>query len=286
MAIKSFRPVTPSLRHTRLVEYVELTDTRPNKRLTEGKRRTGCRNNNGRMTVAGRGGGHKRRLRIVDNKRNSHDGIQALVHSIEYDPNRTGFVALLHYDNGDKAYIIAAHGMQKGLKVMSGDKAEPRLGNCLPLKNIPQGLTVHNVELHPGKGGQIARGAGSQCVVAGRDGEWINVQLPSGEVRRLHPDCRATIGQVSNLDNMNVSYGKAGRRRWLGLKPKSRGVAQNPVDHPLGGGNDRTGGGRVPVDKHGNPAKGSPTRKPRKPSNALIVRSRRGVTATAQTTTA
>lgn len=285
MAIKSFRPVTPNLRHTRLVDYVELTATSPNKRLTRGKRKTGSRNNNGRQTVAGRGGGHKRRLREVDLRRNSHDGVFARVHSIEYDPNRTAYIAQIWYENGDKAYILCPHGLTVGQKVMSGVAAEPRLGNCLPLKAIPQGLAVHNVELMPGKGGQIARGAGSQCIVAGRDGEWINVQLPSGEVRRLHPECRATIGQVSNLDNMNISYGKAGRRRWLGLKPKSRGVAQNPVDHPMGGGNDRTGGGRPPVDRHGNPAKGSPTRKPRKPSNALIVRSRRGI-ATTQATTA
>lgn len=280
MAIKTFRPLTHSLRHTRLVDFVELTESKPLKQLTRGKNKTGARNNRGRQTVAGRGGGHKRRLREVDLRRNSKDGVPARVHSIEYDPNRSAYIAQIWYADGTKSYILAPHGLEVGREVMSGPTAEPRLGNCLPLASIPQGLTVHNVELQPGRGGQVARSAGSQCIVAGRDGDWINVQLPSGEVRRFHPQCRASIGQLSNLDHMNQSMGKAGRRRWLGLKPKSRGVAQNPVDHPMGGGNDRTGGGRPPVDRHGNPAKGSPTRSPRKPSNAMIIRSRRGQAAT------
>lgn len=276
MAIKTFKPVTHSLRHTRLVDFVELTESKPLKQLVRGKTKTGGRNNRGRQTVAGRGGGHKRRLREVDFFRSAKDGVSARVHSIEYDPNRSCFIAQIWYADGTKAYILAPHGLEVGRDVMSGPQAEPRLGNCLPLSAIPQGLAVHAVEMQPGKGAQIARSAGAQCIVAGRDGDWINVQLPSGEVRRFHPQCRASIGQLSNLDHMNQNYGKAGRRRWLGLKPKNRGVAKNPVDHPHGGGNDRGTEAGPQVDRHGNLSKGHKTRNPRKPSNALVVRSRRG----------
>jgi len=276
MPIKSFRPMTPSLRHTRLVDYSGLSDSGPLKSRTRGKKGSGGRNNNGRTTSAFRGGGHKRSYREIDFKRNGHDGIPAKVKAIEYDPNRSCFIAQVWYANGAKEYILAPHGLEVGSTVMSGDKAEPRPGNCLPLRLIPQGLTVHNVELHPGKGGQIARGAGAQCVVAGPDGGWVNVQMPSGEVRRFLGDCRATIGQVSNLDHMNVEYGKAGRMRWLGRRPHNRGTSMNPVDHPHGGGNDRGGGGRNPVDRHGNPAKGVPTRKRRNTRDVYVIRTRRG----------
>ncbi len=279
MAIKTFRPVTHSLRHTRLVDFVELTESKPLKKLTSGKNKSGGRNNRGRQTVAGRGGGHKRRLRDIDFNRTTKDGVPARVHSIEYDPNRSSFIAQIWYKDGTKSYILAPQGLEIGKEVMSGPQAEPRIGNCLPLASIPQGLAVHSVELQPGKGAQVARAAGSQCIVAGRDGDWINVQLPSGEVRKFHPQCRASIGQLSNLDHMNQNYGKAGRRRWLGLKPKNRGVSKNPVDHPHGGGNDRGTEGGTPSDRHGNFSKGPKTRNPRKPSNTMIVRSRRGQSA-------
>jgi large subunit ribosomal protein L2 len=276
MPIKSFKPRTPTLRHTRLVDYSELSTDAPLKSKTKGKKSTGGRNNRGRITARSRGGGHKRRYREIDFKRSRFDGVPATVKAVEYDPNRTCFVAQVWYANGHKDYILAPHGIKVGAVVNSGPEAEPRVGNCLPLDRIPQGLAIHNVELRPGKGGQLARGAGAQCVLSGRvDDNWMAVQLPSGEIRRIHKDCRATIGQVSNLDHMNTSIGKAGRNRWLGRRPKNRGTSKNPVDHPMGGGNDRTGGGRQPVDKHGNLAKGPSTRKPKKASNKMIIRKRR-----------
>jgi len=276
MAIKKYNPTTPSLRHTKTVDYSGLSKAAPLKSRTKGKRSTGGRNNRGRITTFYRGGGHKRRYREIDFKRRKHDGVPATVKAIEYDPNRTCFVAQVWYANGAKEYILAPHGLEVGATVTSGENAEPRLGNCLPLEKIPQGLPVHNVELYPGRGGQVARGAGAQCVVAGRDGKWVNVQMPSGEIRRFLPECRATLGQLSNLDHMNITYGKAGRMRWLGRRPHNRGTSKNPVDHPLGGGNDRGGGGRQPVDRHGKSMKGTRTRKRRNPNNALIVRTRRG----------
>jgi large subunit ribosomal protein L2 len=278
MAIKSFRPRTPSLRHTRLVDYVELTKNTdgPLRSKTTGKHRTGGRNNRGRTTAPYRGGGHKRRYREIDFKRATFDGVPATVKAIEYDPNRTCFVAQIWYANGHKDYILCPHGMKEGDVVTSGPDSEPRLGNCLPLDKIPQGLSIHNVELQPGKGGQVARGAGAQCVLSGRvDDTWMAVQMPSGEVRKVHKNCRATIGQLSNLDHMNIAIGKAGRNRWKGRKPKNRGTSMNPVDHPHGGGNDRTGGGRVPVDRHGNLSKGPKTRRPKNPTNKMIIRTRR-----------
>lgn len=276
MPIKTYKPRTQTLRHVRTVDYSELSNEKPLKSKTKGKKSTGGRNNRGRITNYGRGGGHKRRYREIDFKRNRFDGVPATVKSIEYDPNRTCFVAQVWYANGHKDYILAPHGLKAGDKVVSGEEAEPRLGNCLPLDKVPQGLAIHNVELKPGKGGQLARGAGSQCVLSGRvDDNWVAVLLPSGEMRKIHKTCRATIGQVSNLDHMNISIGKAGRNRWLGRRPKNRGTSKNPVDHPLGGGNDRTGGGRQPVDKHGNLSKGPKTRRPKNPSNKMIIRSRR-----------
>ncbi len=277
MTIKSFRPITPSLRHTRLLDYSELSNVEPLKAKTKGKHSTGGRNNRGRTTAHYRGGGHKRRYREVDFKRNKFDGVPATVKAIEYDPNRTSFVAQIWYANGHKDYILAPHGISVGDTVMSGETAEPRVGNSLPLHKIPQGLTIHCVELKPGRGGQLARGAGAQCTLSGRvDDTWMAVQMPSGEIRRLHKDCRATIGQVGNLDNMNIEYGKAGRMRWLGRRPKNRGTSKNPVDHPHGGGNDRGGGGRHPVDAWGHLSKGVRTRRPKNPTNNMVIRTRRG----------
>ncbi len=276
MPIKKFKPATPSLRHTQIVDYSELSNDKPLKSKTRGKKSTGGRNNRGRITTYYRGGGHKRRYREIDFKRNRFDGVPATVKAIEYDPNRTCFIAQIWYANGAKEYILAAHKMKEGDVVMSGVDAEPKVGNCLPLHAIPQGMVIHNVELKPGRGGQVARGAGSQCTLSGKiDDNWMAVLMPSGEIRRFHRDCRATIGQVSNLDHMNTKTGKAGRNRWLGRRPHNRGTSKNPVDHPMGGGNDRTGGGRQPVDKHGNLAKGPKTRRPKNPTNKMIIRTRR-----------
>lgn len=277
MPIKKFKPRTPSLAHTRIVDYSDLSKEKPLKDKTKGKKSTGGRNNRGRITAYYRGGGHKRRYREIDFKRNKHDGVVATVKAIEYDPNRTSFIAQVWYENGAKEYIIAPHKLAVGDKVMSGETAEPRLGNAMPLHCIPQGLTIHNIEIYPGKGGQVARGAGCSATLAGRiDDDWMAVHLPSGEVRRIHKNCRATIGLVSNLDHMNISIGKAGRNRWLGKRPHNRGTSKNPVDHPMGGGNDRGGGGRQPVDKHGNLSKGVKTRRRKNPTNKMIVRTRRG----------
>ncbi|MCF6227796.1 MAG: 50S ribosomal protein L2 [Planctomycetes bacterium] len=277
MAIKKFKPTTPSLAHTRIVDYGELSREKPLKDKTRGKKSTGGRNNRGRITAYYRGGGHKRRYRDIDFKRNRHDSVEATVKAIEYDPNRTCFIAQIWYTNGAKEYILAPHKLEIGDKVMSGENAEPRLGNTMPLHCIPQGLTIHNIEIQPGRGGQMVRSAGSSATLSGRvDDNYMAVQLPSGEMRRVHKNCRATIGQVSNLDHMNISIGKAGRNRWLGKRPHNRGTSKNPVDHPMGGGNDRGGGGRQPVDKHGNLAKGTKTRRRKNPTNSMIIRTRRG----------
>ncbi|MDC1141457.1 50S ribosomal protein L2 [Planctomycetota bacterium] len=277
MAIKKFKPRTPSLAHTKIVDYSELSKEKPLKDKTKGKKSTGGRNNRGRITVYYRGGGHKRRYRDIDFKRSRHDGVQATVKAIEYDPNRTSFIAQIWYTNGAKEYIIAPHNLKVGDKVMSGEKAEPRVGNAMALHQIPQGLTIHNIEIYPGRGGQLVRGAGASATLSGKvDDNWVAIQLPSGEIRRVHKNCRATIGQVSNLDHMNINIGKAGRNRWLGKRPHNRGTSKNPVDHPMGGGNDRGGGGRQPVDKHGNLAKGTKTRRKKNPTNKMVIRTRRG----------
>ncbi|HEX5443168.1 MAG TPA: 50S ribosomal protein L2, partial [Pirellulales bacterium] len=234
------------------------------------------RNNQGRITARHRGGGHKRQLRLIDFRRNK-DGVPARVHSIEYDPNRSGRIALLHYVDGEKRYILAPHGLEKGADLMSGPDAPPAVGNCLPLRNIPLGMAIHNIELQPGRGGVLCRSAGTSAVLAARDANWAQITLPSGEIRRVPAACRATIGTMSNPDHMNIVLGKAGRKRWMGWRPHVRGTAMNPIDHPHGGGEGRTKGGRHPVSPSGKLAKGGRTRKRRKPSNSAIVRRRRSV---------
>jgi large subunit ribosomal protein L2 len=237
-------------------------------------RKTGGRNNQGKITARHRGGGHKQRYRVIDFRRDK-DGVEGRVASIQYDPNRSARIALLHYVDGEKRYIIAPNGLKQGEKVLSGTDAPPNVGNCLPLKNIPVGMSVHNVELQPGSGGQICRSAGTSATLAAREGNWAQIVLPSGEIRRIPSMCRATIGTTGNSDHMNVVLGKAGRKRWMGRRPHVRGTAMNPIDHPHGGGEGRTKGGRHPVSPTGKPAKGGSTRNRRKPSNASIMRRRR-----------
>jgi large subunit ribosomal protein L2 len=277
MGLKTFKPYTPSRRHMVLPDFAEITKHTPEKRLTEAKRKTGGRNCYGRETSFRRGGGHRQRYRIVDFKRNKI-GIPARVAAIEYDPNRTAYIALLHYVDGEKRYILAPNGLSIGSKIMAGPQAEIEVGNALPLRHIPPGIPIHNIELQKGRGGQIVRSAGASALIMAKEGDYATVKLPSTEVRRIHLDCYATIGQVGNLDHMNVSSGKAGRTRWLGRRPRSRAVAMNPVDHPMGGGQGKSksgGGWHVPVSPWGQPAKGYKTRKRSKPSDAFIVQRRK-----------
>jgi large subunit ribosomal protein L2 len=250
MPIRSTRPTTPSRRFTTILRFDDLTDARPLKRLATGKRRTGGRNNVGRIAVRHKGGGHKRLLRTVDFKRDK-DGVPGKVATIEYDPNRSARIALIHYADGDKRYIVAPQGLLVGQTVVCSPTADILPGNVLPLKQIPLGTAIHNIELKPGRGGQMARSAGSVAQLMARDAGWAQIKLPSGEIRKVLETCRATIGQVGNLDHENVSYGKAGRRRWLGIRPTVRGVAMNPIDHPLGGGEGKTSGGRHPCTPWG-----------------------------------
>ena len=274
MAIKKFKPTTPSRRQMTVMNYADLTKKEPEKSLTVPLKRTGGRNAYGRLTVRHRGGGHKRLYRIVDFKR-IHDNVPAKVAAIEYDPNRSANIALLHYADGRKAYIIAPHNLKVGDKVVSGSAADIKVGNTLPLKDIPVGTLIHNVELRPGKGGQLARSAGTVAQLMAKEGAYAHVRLPSGEVRLVHISCRATIGQVSNLDYENVTLGKAGRTRWLGIRPTVRGSVMNPVDHPHGGGEGRAPIGRkYPVSPWGKIAIGGKTRK-KKPSDKMIVRKRK-----------
>jgi large subunit ribosomal protein L2 len=245
----------------------------PEKTLLKPYKKKGGRNNQGIVTVRFRGGGHKKRYRLIDFKRKK-DNMEAVVLSVEYDPCRSARIALVQYTDGEKRYILAPDGLKAGDKVMSGDTAEPKLGNCLPLAKIPLGMTVHNIELTPGRGGQMCRSAGCRAVLTNREKDWAQLTLPSGEVRRISNKCRATLGAVSNPDHMNISLGKAGRKRWLGRKPHQRGTAQNPVDHPMGGGEGRTAGGRDPSSPSGVLAKGGKTRDKKKPSNKAIIRRR------------
>lgn len=247
---------------------------KPEKSLLKPAKKTGGRNNQGVITVRFRGGGAKRMYRIIDFKRRK-DGVWGTVLAIEYDPNRTANIALVQYDDGEKTYILAAEGLKAGDKLMSGDDAEPRVGNCMTLKKVPLGMSVHNVEMQPGHGGQMCRSAGTSATLTAREGKWAQITLPSGEVRRISSECRATIGSIGNADHMNITLGKAGRKRHLGRKPHNRGTTMNPVDHPMGGGEGRTAGGRHPCSPSGVLAKGGKTRKKRKPSNAAIVRRRR-----------
>jgi large subunit ribosomal protein L2 len=271
MPIKERKPTNPASRFQTYLTFEEITRKRPEKALTRGKSSTGGRDNRGHLTSWWRGGGHKRRYRTIDFRRDKH-GIPAKVTTIEYDPNRSARIALLQYADGEKRYILWPHGLEVGAEVMSGEKAEVNLGNSLPLRLIPLGTVIHNIELKIGKGGQMVRSAGAGAQLMARDGGWAQVKLPSGEVRRVHVECYATVGQVGNLDHENVSYGKAGRKRWLGRKPHNRGVTMNPVDHPMGGGEGRTSGGRHPTTPWGVPTKGYKTRNNKRTENMIVRR--------------
>lgn len=274
MGLKKYRPFTPSLRFTVLLDSRDLSRKEPEKRLLRQRKSSGGRNCQGRVTVRHRGGGHKRFYRLIDFRR-AKRGVAARVAAIEYDPNRSANIALLHYRDGEKRYILAPEGLKAGDTVTAGEDAEPQVGNALPLGRIPPGMTVHNIELQPGKGGQIVRSAGAGAVLMAREGKYATLKLPSGELRKVHVDCYATIGRVGNADHMNVALGKAGRARWLGIRPTVRGVAMNPVDHPMGGGEGRTSGGGQPVSPWGKLAKGGKTRRRRKPSDKFIVQRRK-----------
>ncbi len=271
MAIKKYKPTTPTQRFKTVTDYSGLTRKKPEKSLLAPIKSKAGRNNHGRITMRRRGGGHKRRYRIIDFKRDKHS-IPARVVSIEYDPNRSAFISLLSYVDGEKRYILAPHGIREGDRVVSGEEADIHVGNALPLDRIPTGLFVHNIEMVRGKGGQIARSAGSYAQLMAKEGNKVLLRMPSGEIRRVRKECYATIGQVSNIDHDNISIGKAGRSRWLGRRPKVRGVAMNPVDHPLGGGEGRTSGGRHPVSPWGQHAKGFKTRKKKKSDKDIVYR--------------
>ncbi len=273
MGLKKFRPITPTLRHTIMPDYAEITRRQPIKQLTERIQKTGGRNNYGQVSMRWIGGGHKQRYRLIDFRRDK-DGVPAKVATIEYDPNRSARIALLHYMDGERRYIVAPDGLRVGEFVQSGGDAEIKNGNCLPLRAIPIGTNLHNVELYPGRRSRIARAAGAFCQLMAKDGDYAQLRLPSGEVRKFHINCRAVIGQVGNLDHENVQYGKAGRTRWRGRNPSVRGVAMNPVDHPMGGGEGKTSGGRHPCSPWGKITKGLKTRR-RKLSDSLIVRRRK-----------
>lgn len=275
MPVKSFRPLTPSTRYITIANYDEITKTKPEKKLVYTRKKTGGRNHYGRVTSRGRGQGHKQKVRTVDFRRNKH-GIEAKVVAIEYDPIRTARLALLEYKDGEKRYIIAPVGLKVGVTLNSGPTAAPDLGNTLPLKNIPIGITIHNLELTPGRGGQMVRSAGGGATLMSRDEGYAQVRLPSGEIRRIHEDCLATVGQVGNTEHENVMLGKAGRARHRGIRPLSRGVAKNPVDHPMGGGAGKTSGGGHPVTPWGVITKGYKTRPKFKFSNRFIVVRRDG----------
>jgi large subunit ribosomal protein L2 len=273
MALKKYKPTTPTLRFKTVTDYSGLTKKAPEKSLIEPIRKTGGRNNQGRITMRRMGGGHKRRYRRIDFKRDKH-GVPAKVASIEYDPNRSAFISLLHYADGEKRYILAPHGLKEGDTVVSGPDIDIHPGNSLPLEKIPTGLFVHNIEMIAGRGGQMVRSAGSYAQLMAKEGNYVSLRLPSGEIRMVRKECYATVGQVSNIDHENVTIGKAGRSRWLGKRPKVRGVAMNPVDHPLGGGEGRSSGGRHPVTPWGKPTKGYRTRG-KKPSDKYIVHRRK-----------
>jgi len=274
MPIKKYKPTSPGRRFGSVLDYSGLTKKKPEKSLLKPYMKSGGRNCHGHTTSRFRGGGHKRKYRIIDFKRNK-DGVPARVAAIEYDPNRSSWIALLHYRDGEKRYILAPHGVKVNDMVESGIQVEPKIGNTMPLKSIPLGLAVHNVELKPGHGGQLGRGAGTVIQLQAREGGFANLLLPSGEIRKVSVECRATIGQVGNLDYQHVSLGKAGRARWRGRRPHVRGTAQNPVSHPMGGGEGRSGGGRHPCSPTGKLSKGGRTRSRQKPSNAFILRRRK-----------
>lgn len=273
MGIRSFRPTSPGRRFYTVSDFADITRDEPERNLVEPKHSTGGRNHYGRTTSRFRGGGHKKRYRVIDFKRNKI-GVPAKVAHIEYDPNRTARIALLHYGDGEKRYILAPDGLKQGETVISSRHADIRPGNCLPLLYIPAGTMIHNVEMKRGRGGQLVRSAGVAAQLMAKDGDYAQVKLPSGEVRKIHVLCRATVGQVSNLEHQNISLGKAGRTRWLGRRPHNRGVTMNPVDHPMGGGEGRTSGGRHPCSPWGQLAKGLKTRK-NKRTDSMIVKHRK-----------
>ena len=272
MGIRKFRPVTPGLRHKAIGTFDDVNTSVPETTLVVGKRSTGGRNNQGRITVRYRGGGHKRLIRIIDFKREK-DGIPAVVKTIEYDPNRSARIALVCYADGEKRYIVAPNGLQVGATIMSGENATPDLGNTLPLQNIPVGTVIHNIELRPGQGAKMVRSAGNFAQLTSREGRFCVIKLPSGEIRKILSVCRATIGSVSNSDHALESSGKAGRSRWLGRRPHNRGVVMNPIDHPMGGGEGRQTGGH-PRSRNGLYAKGLKTRAPKKASSKYIIERR------------
>jgi large subunit ribosomal protein L2 len=269
MGLKKLKPVTPGMRFRVMPDFEEITASRPEKSLITELKKSGGRNNTGKMTMRYLGGGHKKQYRIIDFKRNKHE-IPAKVASIEYDPNRSARIALLHYADGEKRYILAPHGLKAGQTIMSGPAVAPELGNSLPLSAIPLGTIIFNIELKPGKGGAMARSAGSYCQLLAREGKYATLKMPSGEMRMVLLTCYATIGSASNPDHMNVTSGKAGRTRWLGRRPRVRGVAMNPVDHPMGGGEGRASGGH-PRSRTGLIAKGKKTRSSNKYSDKLII---------------
>jgi large subunit ribosomal protein L2 len=273
MGIKKFKPKTPSLRYRTVSDFSDVTKKTPEKQLLDTLTKSGGRNNNGRITMRRRGGGHKRRYRVIDFKRQKL-GVPSKVASVEYDPNRSARIALLHYVDGEKRYILAPNDLKVGDAVVAGPEADIKPGNALPLERVPLGSMVHNIEMIPGRGGQLARSAGSYAQLMAKEGKMATLRLPSGEMRMVRLECYATIGQVGNVDHENIVWGKAGKTRWLGRRPKVRGVAMNPIDHPLGGGEGKSSGGRHPVTPWGKPTKGHKTRKKHKPSDKFIVRRR------------
>lgn len=274
MALRKLKPMTPSTRYYSISSFEEITKSTPEKSLLEPLKKSGGRNNTGRITMRHIGGGHKRMYRIIDFKRNKID-IEGIVTSIEYDPNRSARIALITYTDGEKRYIIAPDGLKVGTKIMSGNDAEFTPGNTLPIGTIPLGTFIHCIEMKPGKGAQMSRSAGSSCIIVARDEKYTQVKLPSGEVRMIQNVCKATVGVVSNGEHENISLGKAGRSRWLGIRPSVRGVAMNPIDHPMGGGEGKTSGGGHPVSPWGTPAKGYKTRKKKNKSTKFIVKRRK-----------
>jgi len=276
MGIRVYKPTSAGRRNSSVNDYAELTTDKPEKSLCKRIKKTGGRNHHGVITSRFRGGGARKIYRMIDFKRNK-DGVQAEVKSVEYDPNRNCFISLVEYSDGEKRYIIAPLGIQTGDKIESGDVCEPRTGNAMPLKAIPAGIEIHNIEMNAGQGGKLVRGAGSAAKIVAKEGDWVTIALPSGEMRMIRKECRATIGRVSNPDHQNVRIGKAGRKRHMGRKPHVRGKAMNPVDHPMGGGESRSNGGRHPCSPSGKPAKGGKTRSPRNTSNKRIIRRRKNV---------
>ncbi|MFW6324297.1 MAG: 50S ribosomal protein L2 [Desulfovibrionales bacterium] len=274
MAIRTLKPTSPGRRNMTISDFQEITADTPEKSLTEGLSRKSGRNNRGRITSRRRGGGSKRLYRIVDFKRNKLD-VPAKVATIEYDPNRSSRIALLHYLDGEKRYILAPVGIQVGDEIVAGEKADIKPGNAMSLSRVPVGTIVHNIELHPGRGGQFCRAAGTYAQLIAKEGKYASLRMPSGEVRKVLVTCFATVGQVGNVQHENVSLGKAGRNRWLNRRPQVRGVAMNPIDHPLGGGEGRSSGGRHPVSPWGKPSKGYKTRNKKKQSSRLIVKRRK-----------